>query len=413
MGADDDVFEDDLKMTGCGAVALPPNLRVERQECGKEVKWLVFHEDKRGAQGKLVAQLHECGAAGEPTRAEERQGFIKAVSVRPKLRGQNVALALLEMCKDFMRDHLGYCCVLLEAEEDMARFGKLVGLYERAGFEVVDMPNGSSFKMLYNGDETYRVVPMRCNLRAQGGFLVSQMQRLSLVHALAKREATRSSTRCTISIWDALSRSGGLARATSRMRAAESCGHPDWVQFLALVQHLGAFSRQGDWGQPVAAVEGADSLSDLWLAGMPATTAQAAQAGCEEASIKLMGEVEANSGDQTELQAPHLDGVQPVWSDDEYLYTVFEKNACVLPSAFLHMLRFRRLDKLLQAGVYDKILGPGDRSALSWVHLYAQLWRNALLPAALALNSDDPASEQDLLRAKMLARKFAPEPLAW
>mmetsp|Transcript_12630 Transcript_12630/g.24496 ORF Transcript_12630/g.24496 Transcript_12630/m.24496 type:complete len:389 (-) Transcript_12630:159-1325(-) len=380
-------------------VNLPDELRIERQEFSeaKEVRWLVFHASKRGAQGKLIAQLGS---------EDDRKGFIKAISVRPKYRGHNLTQKMLEMCKDFMRDDLQYDFVWLEAEEDMSRFGKLVALYESAGFRVIE--TGGPFKMLYNGDETFRVVPMGCEL----GLAVAK-HLYTLAHALQRRETVRSSDSLFKSVWDVLTSTRGLAKAAKRMRLAESNGHPDWVQFLALIQHLGSLSSHASWE---AAIENNSEkpLSSVWLADLPPSASDAMAIGCGSDVIDALTQL-GTSETRPPQPAPHsgLESLQPIWNEDEYLYEVLHKNGCLLPHIGYQMLRFRRLDKFLQAGFYDEFLAASDRGLLMWIHRYSQLCSQSLEPAVCEIDLDEQVSASDLKRAQTISNKFALEPWAW
>lgn len=167
---------------------------------GGEFKWVVFTPNKRASVGKLVALL------------KGQQGFIKSLSLIESLRGAGISLFLLEACKKYLKEECGCGYVELDAEEDMTRFKKLVDYYRRAGFQETVRP----VRMLYNGDDTYRVVSMRCYLS-----LTALMQEKS------------------IGFWEALLECEHFDSLVTRVVVAKVESHPEWLQFMVLIHGMG------------------------------------------------------------------------------------------------------------------------------------------------------------------------------
>mmetsp|Transcript_25797 Transcript_25797/g.73067 ORF Transcript_25797/g.73067 Transcript_25797/m.73067 type:complete len:393 (+) Transcript_25797:34-1212(+) len=384
---------------------LADGLRVEleRDATRGEFKWIVFTDGKRGSVGKLLAELKPPGA---------REGFVKSISLRPNFRGKGTGLVLLEQCKAFFRDELGCLAVALEAEEDMDRFGKLVALYEKAGFRVVGDP--ASFKLLYHDEETLRVVPMRCGLAASaGGAAEGQPSgRFSRAFAAAMVDECRRATRGNLTVWEALEEIDAVPKAVHAARTAASLGHADWVAFLAIVHCLGGVAARWNWdatGGSPAPVDASAAGSVTWLADVQADLS--AFLTEEEHSLFEAG---ANAGAMAE--EPHnpvaRDPLQPVWSGNEYLFHVLSKNEASLPSVAADMVRLVGMAPLLAAEAYPPRVWSLDEPTLRWVNLFAQVCGQVESEWAQGIDCRTP-SQHEIDRVRNLTNKFCFEPWAW
>jgi GNAT superfamily N-acetyltransferase len=465
-----------------------------------ELKWLIFAEGKRASLGKLVAEA----------RRDTREAFVKSIFLRPSLRGGGLSLALLEACKHYVRDELGCHALALEAEEDMARYGRLVALYERAGFRVLE--GVTTFKMLYSGDETYRVVPMRCGLLGASPAFAAFLFSFSGAARLA--EEARSLARMELGVWDALQRlgppEGALRRAVRFMGFAQDDGQPDWMQCLCLVEGLGRLQREWLWQAlegnslreametdvPAPAPAPAEGTANRapglllpqggrrvqppygnWLASprcsstayldtlltptarrrraradrdgadpgvvaravgapgaagprasTPASAGAFGGAGTVLGAAALAAPQAPESGvegtrpqpqpQQTQpqhAQPEGLEGLQPTWSDDEYLFQVLDRatrggpqQRCLLPRAALLALRFRDVAGLHE-GLYDGALQLEDRRALHWAKLARGL---SLRFVGEEAARPEPAA-RDSARAAHLLVKFFSGAIQW
>lgn len=111
----------------------------------KELRWVLFASSQRGAIGKLIFTLEK-----------DRAAHVKSIVVHKDFRGLGLARVLyLATLATVEEKHVKR--LYLEAEEDSARYGRLVGLYRGWGF--AEIPN-AQVCFLYNGNDSLRKVPM-------------------------------------------------------------------------------------------------------------------------------------------------------------------------------------------------------------------------------------------------------------
>ncbi|CAH0518489.1 unnamed protein product [Peronospora belbahrii] len=111
----------------------------------KELRWVLFASTQRGAIGKLIFTLEKNGTA-----------HVKSVVVDTEFRGLGLA-RVLYLATLATLEEKQVRALYLEAEEDLKRFGKLVGLYHGWGFS--EMPEVQKL-FLYNGNDCFRKVSM-------------------------------------------------------------------------------------------------------------------------------------------------------------------------------------------------------------------------------------------------------------
>uniref|UniRef100_A0A7S2RE40 Inositol oxygenase n=1 Tax=Mucochytrium quahogii TaxID=96639 RepID=A0A7S2RE40_9STRA len=356
--------------TSCGG----DGIRIEfaQSEVGHEYKWLVFHQSKRGSIGKLLAE-YKCTDEGPNPDA-----FIKTISVRNAFRGRNLAIKLLETCKTYLSEDLGCTGVCLEAEEDMSRHGKLVGLYKSAGFKVI--PGIKDFKLLYHGDEMYRVVPMRCELRPSDQAIVP-WDVLSFSFAMElQNEVIQGEMRECLNVWEMLERFELVNFAKKARSVCLSHGHPDWLQFLVILQLLAVVNEKLTW----------DSI------------------GGKTFTDKLDTVEFTNIQEPTSEQFVGLHRGQPVWNNDEYLYHVMMKNSLQLPRVALWMVRFRRMSNALEAGLLDGMMNGEDQTMVNWISLFSSLVGE--LGTCPQEDDIEGCGERSM---RQLLMKFSPSPIEW
>ena len=225
-------------------------LEVKTCVTGKNIKFTLFVPPKRASIGKLIAT----------TREEGEEGWlvcIDNVAVNRKFRGNGFGAYLLQLCYAYFEQRNMHHFAL-EAEEDMARYGKLVAFYEVNGFKV-RRPQ-AQHRLLYNGDQTLRVVEMR---RISASSQRSVPAALSCDHLLntpefaAKMcEEATVCTRSRMSMKDALLMAdslcpGVIANGVSLATALEEEGHPEWLQVLGLIYAVGVVQAAFAWETPV------------------------------------------------------------------------------------------------------------------------------------------------------------------
>jgi ribosomal protein S18 acetylase RimI-like enzyme len=129
-------------------------MRIEFSHCesgSDTVKWCLYSDDKKGSVGKLVLILDK----------KMISATLSTIKIDEKYRGKGFANDLIVRMKEYLIDE-GYDNVVLYAEEDMNKFGKLVNFYKTFGFIV--MSKGTKFQMIHHEDQIFRRVPMICKL---------------------------------------------------------------------------------------------------------------------------------------------------------------------------------------------------------------------------------------------------------
>ena len=230
-------------------------LEVRTVESADAVKFTLFVPPKRASIGKLIATTRFVEhAAGRVETA-----LIENVAVSLKFRGNGFGEYLLELCKVYFKQrHISHFA--LEAEEDMARYGKLVRFYEVNGFQV-SRPEAKP-KLLYNGDQTLRVVNMEQVLQEpheepSGMPSTSSLPRfMSLRFAETMLQETLTHTRSRLTMKDALLlaeklRPGVIARGVWLAMALEDGEHPEWLQAVGLIYGVGVIQGSFAWEAPI------------------------------------------------------------------------------------------------------------------------------------------------------------------
>ncbi|OQS00593.1 inositol oxygenase [Thraustotheca clavata] len=111
----------------------------------KEMKWVLFTENRRGAIGKIIFTLEANNSA-----------HVKSIDIHQNYRSFGLSKILFFACMATLKQHnVHELC--LEAEEDTRRHHKLVGLYESWGFSV---KQNAKILFLYNDTQCFRKVPM-------------------------------------------------------------------------------------------------------------------------------------------------------------------------------------------------------------------------------------------------------------
>jgi GNAT superfamily N-acetyltransferase len=254
-------------MASSSALVCPKDFRVEFYDGATELKWCLFVDGKRGSIGKLITTILSHFVS------ESLTAKIKSLFIKPQYRGLSLGLVLLDKCLRHLSSH-GFVAVSLDAEEEVTRHGKLVSFYEGCGFAVT-APLAKP-RLMYNGDQCLRVIPMDCRLphcltkrhcdvdSMREAHCIVDDER-SLLHVLRMRHTLRfvqrmeeecmGVSRAAMSLVEAMLACGSadpdfLARRLACMRFAKAAGQPDFVQLAVLIFSLGQIQRQFEWKTP-------------------------------------------------------------------------------------------------------------------------------------------------------------------
>mmetsp|Transcript_23345 Transcript_23345/g.41289 ORF Transcript_23345/g.41289 Transcript_23345/m.41289 type:complete len:361 (+) Transcript_23345:221-1303(+) len=360
-------------MKGC-VVASNGSVRVELMTSEEELKWVVFAFGKTGSVGKLRASVKPKGS---------KEAWVDSIAIRPAYRKQGTGLLLLELCKAYVRDELGCEVLKLEADEEMSRTGKLVHFYIKAGFSICE--GVTRFKLKYHGDETLRVVPMECPLVPKE----HDAKMFTAEFAMDMAMQVQQEERCKLSIVDALKLTNQLQLAFFFMQKAEEDGQPDWVQFLCLLQGLGhlqyLFSWRGGHGNSL-------QRQSSGLLVQPENDDLAFEAS------------ESDDTSKPSFENSQMPTTKHVWSPDEYLFHVMQKNCLRLPKVALDMVRYRSFA--------SDNMGDCEKSTIDFVQDFKRFCQNTASSYAANV-AQQSNNESAVSRAELLSHKFGPACLTW
>mmetsp|Transcript_5121 Transcript_5121/g.6690 ORF Transcript_5121/g.6690 Transcript_5121/m.6690 type:complete len:455 (+) Transcript_5121:376-1740(+) len=431
--------------------------RIEAYSSGKEVKWSLFATGKRASIGKIIVQLIPCCEEhfdlhnsqverassfdseckdGSSHRSESETDifmtdcnvnmntetvschrapyiFVENVFIDKRFRGRNLSSYMLQYCKSYFiglnKSRWYYRYIELEAEEDMDHYGKLVDLYLRNGYQVLYGSDSKEFKVLYNGEQTFRVVPMRNFLfkpeplifpltngvsskldnREELGDM-KELHTFDFVQSMKEETVKRSRLKMTIS--DALIYlnelfPGSLRRATAISQEIEAAGHPEWLQFVGLIMGVGLLQNQLLWCAPFSQSDkkSIGQLLPLW----------AHADDCSSWAVK-------------DTAALRQDAMP--WSCYEYLFTLLTrgKNRRIhsIPLEGLETLRYFNVD------ISDNTGGNILEEALG-VQFWVGILRKCQKSAESKLKTESISQSKFEDKHARLLDTFCPEVIAW
>mmetsp|Transcript_7177 Transcript_7177/g.9349 ORF Transcript_7177/g.9349 Transcript_7177/m.9349 type:complete len:427 (+) Transcript_7177:375-1655(+) len=404
--------------------------RVETYVSGKNVKWSLFKEGKRGSIGKVIVQLRPCcdfhfaqhnelignvdveskvseqhSTAVSFSRCEEEPFvFLENVFVDRKFRGRNLATLMLKHCADYFfrlnQVHWFYQYIELEAEEDMDQFGKLVDLYLRNRYQVFRNSHAKEFKVLYNGDQTFRVVPMRKYLfkpvslnayKIASGLRSCPETKQSIDMVSRLRIETCKNNRLRMTMLEAMQfvnecYPGTLEKASRVSKVLREEGHPEWLQTVGFILSVGLLQNRLIWQMSF------EDKKDIGSGFLP-------EWAHEDFSSLWKIDYESGSG-----LAPEM-----IWSCYEYLFTVLtgvrkNRKALSIPEEGLFAIRYFKVN-YTQPEVSDQA---------KEVQFWVQTLRNADEKAEKELKTvqvHEPAQVSKV--DEQLLTRFCPDIIAW
>lgn len=384
------------------------DLRVEFKDGGgAELRWCVFTKNSRGSVAKIICHLDRQARA--PT------AHVVSVFVQPQFRGRGLGEELVGLAKTFLRAN-GFQYLTLSAEENTAyKFGRLVELYRRCGFEI-HPPGLTEFPIEYNGDEVFRKVPMRCSLASETTTTAAAPSlRLydNVDFCVQMRQECLTRLRHGVGVVSALEWVEAHYTSSRRFafalaRRIRSKGHPDWMELAGYLIHLGKVQfKHKEWHAPFA----------LLVRPPSSTSASSGESGDEkeEALVAKSGAL-PEDGEQVDGACRVLDTERYVgqgldeatlsWSSWEYLFTVLTHQpahgSSSAPIELAQVLRYFRLTDWLVAGELDHLHAGGDEE----LKQMALAFRECVLETVPDL---PPSSDADLSRRQELISKYLGE----
>jgi GNAT superfamily N-acetyltransferase len=247
-------------------------MRLELLDNGEtELRWCIFTKGVKGPIAKIIVDTKQTKILAN----HEPSAHIVNVFVRKEYRGRKLGEHLVYLAQQALRDN-GFVWVTLEAEENVEHHGRLVSLYERCGFHI--FPVLPTFQLIYNGDECFRKIPMRCNLTemhfdteneeapstltsssssslatSTAPSLSETADRYGSLHFVEelKREALNILRSCpaNLDIPTALSWiddhiPGTMEHACRVASRVRMLGHPDWMELAGFLLHLGRIQEK-------------------------------------------------------------------------------------------------------------------------------------------------------------------------
>ncbi|KAH9253924.1 hypothetical protein BASA81_008048 [Batrachochytrium salamandrivorans] len=343
------------------------DLRVEfKDEGGAELRWCVFTKNSRGSVAKIICQLD---------RQSRTTAHVVSVYVHPRFRGRGLGEELVGLAKTFLQAN-GFQYLTLSAEENTTyKFGRLVELYRRCGFEI-HPPGLTEFPIEYNGDEVFRKVPMRCSLMPASTATTTTVASPRLYDnvdfCIQMRQECLTRLQHGMGVipaleWVELHYASSQRFALALAQRIRSKGHPDWMELAGYLIHLGEIQfKHKEWHAPfILPVRPPSSTS--------ASSGESGDGEEEELVAKCGPLPEEEDGDEespcrvldTERYVGQgLDETTLSWSSWEYLFTVLThqlaNNSSSAPIELAQVLRYFRLTDWLQTCELDHLQSGMD-----------------------------------------------------
>jgi len=405
---------------------------------GPELRWCIFTKGKRAPIAKIIVDTRPRkvqDATYEPT------AHIVNVHVRPEYRGKRLGEHLVRLAQSAMKAN-GFTWLTLEAEENVELHGKLVGLYERCGFEI--HPPAEHFPLEYNGDECYRKVPMRCNLQAmildecfpaptsssapsaattttttapieipssrfESALFVGEMKR----EALSLLQSTPLNLSISVAMdWiDQHLAPGAMEAAIRTGLLLRSRGHPDWMELAGYLRFVGRIQEKWtSWHSPFMIHVSGDS---------PAEAERQSDDEEEEPVVRnpmaksgpLPGElctsnIASRFIDPERYAQEGVEEAMMTWTPNEFAYLALSLgDRCSAPREMAQVLRYAYCDAWLSTDSFSYLESYGDSDLKKLAVEFRQALNDADGMEMLDLNT----IEEGRARVSELVDKYASE----